>query len=86
MLGRSTLFEVFSHPSIPFEGFWSNYSDQTAEVTTNSGLVREFPQNPINSGLVAQTKDVKKTCFQSGTLMKMDERMFFGVDSTFLSL
>ncbi len=30
---------------------WANYNDQTAEVTLNGGLVRESPQNPLNSGL-----------------------------------
>ena len=27
------------------------FHDQTAEVTLNGGLVRESPQNPLNSGL-----------------------------------
>ena len=30
---------------------WANYNDQPAEVTLNGGLVRELPQNPLNSGL-----------------------------------
>ena len=30
---------------------WANYSDQTAEVTPNGGLLRESTQNPLNSGL-----------------------------------
>ena len=30
---------------------WANYSDQPAEVTPNSGLVRESSHNPLNSGL-----------------------------------
>ena len=30
---------------------WANYNDQTAEVTPNGGLLRESPQNALNSGL-----------------------------------
>ena len=34
------------------EELWANYSDQTAKVTPNCGLVREvFPQIPLISGL-----------------------------------
>ena len=31
--------------------YWANYNDQTAEVTLDGGLVREFPPNALNSGL-----------------------------------
>ena len=31
--------------------FWANDNDQPAEVTLNGGLVRESPQNSVNSGL-----------------------------------
>ena len=34
-----------------YQYIWTNYNDQTAEVTPNGGLVRESPQNPLNSGL-----------------------------------
>ena len=32
--------------------FWANYNDVSRRVVTlNGGLIRELPQNPLNSGL-----------------------------------
>ena len=45
------IFTMFHGPSIGEPDFYGQITTTSAEVTPNGGLVRESPQNPLNSGL-----------------------------------